>query len=196
MLKPTPMRPPWEISPGSLPSAVRWQEGEAASVLDDFTAWLFAQDPDARHTYLDAHEAPALWRRWLDGRLTGKWTNPPMIFFRYDAPMRRLLPSSVPQPDRLEQLLDALDVQKPLPDTFAPAITSAWQTGDSPWGMVALLVWLERAEVSDAITRMRKVELGELPPFTVGAWLRDRVREPSLGEVTARLAVLQRNGKD
>lgn len=190
------MRPPWEISPGSLPSSVSWRQGDEDSILDAWTRWFIGQDPTARQDYLDRHRAPALWRRWLDGQITGKWQNPPAIFFRLDAPMRRLVPASVPQPDRLEALVDTLG-QGALPDALSVEIERAWQTGESPWGMVALLAWLERGEVDDAIARMRRVERGELAPAGVGAWLRDRVPRPTMVEVTQRLSQQAQNaGKE
>lgn len=190
------MRPPWEISPGSLPSSVSWRQGDDESILDTWTRWFIGQEPAARQDYLDGHRAPALWRRWLDGQITGKWDNPPAIFFRLDAPMRRLVPASVPEPDRLEALVEGLAAGS-MPERLASEIEHAWQTGESPWGMVALLAWLERGEVDDAIARMRRVERGELAPVGVGVWLRDRVPRPTIAEVTERLQQQRQNaGKE
>ncbi len=169
------------------PSSVSWRTGDAVSELDDWVRWLISCAPEDRQRYLDEHQAPALWRRWLDGYLTGKWDNPPAIFWRPDAPMRRLLPLSVPQPDALEHLLDRLERG----DTTAlaampPAIDDAWTRAESPWGMVGLLVWLGRSEMHDAITRMRRIERGEMTHQPVATWLRDRVRRPTEAEVRAR----------
>ncbi len=181
--------PPWQISPGEPPSSTRWRSGDSSSLLDEWARWFVSNEPEDRQRYLDEHRAPALWRRWLDGYLTGRWDNPPAIFFRFDAPMARLVPPTVAQPDALEQLVEALERGRPHKTTGA-IVEAAWRSGESPWGMVALLVWLGRGEADEAVHKLRKVERGESTPGPVGAWLRDRVPCPTVEEIRQRLAVL------
>lgn len=185
---------PWQAHPAVPPSSSSWKTGLPESELDDWVRWFIALDGRERKQYLDERSAPAMWRRWLDGYVSGKWDNPPAIYFHPDAPMRRMIPADAEVPDRLERLVELLEAggdpmtwrTDPGKDA-ATTLAELWRTTDSPWGLCVVVRRLRNGDL-DAINRLiDRVERGQLMPNAAAQQIRTRTTAPTWDELLQTL---------